>query len=66
MSGIGTTLGEVLAAVTAAYPALQILQGDGVSPEYLVSLDGARFTTDLAEPLVEGDSVLILGADAGG
>jgi molybdopterin converting factor small subunit len=38
-----------------------------VSPElYLVSVNGDHFTTDLDEPLADGDGLLILGADAGG
>jgi molybdopterin converting factor small subunit len=62
------TVGEALAAVSAACPALANLRGpDGrLAPQYLLSLDGARFITDLAQPLHSRDRLLLLSADAGG
>jgi molybdopterin converting factor small subunit len=52
----------------AACPALGNLRtADGrLAPYYLLSLDGTRFLTDLAEPLRPGDRLLLLSADAGG
>jgi hypothetical protein len=35
-------------------------------PGYLASIDGERFVRDPAETIVEGNSVLILSAEAGG
>lgn len=62
----GTTVGQALAAVDQAYPTVQLLREGRVSPEYLVSVRGGRFTTDLSEALNEGDALVLLGADAGG
>jgi hypothetical protein len=62
------TAGEALAAVAAECPALAgIRQADGrLAPQYLLSLDGERFVTDLAQPLRGGNRLLLLSADAGG
>jgi molybdopterin converting factor small subunit len=62
------TAGEALAAVVAACPALAgLCRPDGrLAPQYLLSLDGERFVTDLSEPLRLGDRLLLLSADAGG
>jgi sulfur-carrier protein len=62
------TAGDALAAVTAACPALaSVRQPDGkLAPQYLLSMDGERFVTDLAEALRSGDRLLLLSADAGG
>ena len=63
--GAGTVRGA-LDAVLAACPDLQVVRDDGVAPEYLLSLNGVRFTKDLDAVLADGDALLILGADAGG
>jgi hypothetical protein len=62
------TAGEALAAVAAACPALAGVRGDDgrVAPQYLLSLDGERFVTDLGQPLRPGERLLLLSADAGG
>lgn len=60
------TVQQALAAAQAACPGLRVLRDNRVSPEYLVSLGGTRFTTNLDEPLADGDTVLVFGADAGG
>jgi molybdopterin converting factor small subunit len=62
------TAGEALAAVITACPALAgVRRPDGrLDPQYLLSLDGVRFVTDLAQPLRAGDRLLLLSADAGG
>jgi hypothetical protein len=61
------TLGELLAAVVEACPALADLRGPDGRPgaAYLVSLDGERFVGDAQGPL-SAERVLILSADAGG
>jgi molybdopterin converting factor small subunit len=61
------TLGELLAQVVEACPALADLCGaDGrPGPAYLVSLDGETFVGDPSSPL-GCPRVLILSADAGG
>jgi molybdopterin converting factor small subunit len=60
------TVGAALAAADAWCPALHARSDTGLSPEYRVSIGGKRFTENLAEPLAEGDAILLLGADAGG
>jgi molybdopterin converting factor small subunit len=60
------TVGAALAAADAACPSLRSWNDSGLSPEYRVSLGGKYFTENLSEPLAEGESLLLLGADAGG
>jgi molybdopterin converting factor small subunit len=62
------TAGEALAALAEACPGLgELRRPDGrLAPQYLLSLDGERFVTDLAEPLRPGERLLLLSADAGG
>ena len=60
------TVGDALAAADATCSGLRAIRSGGVSSEYLVSVGGARFTTDPNEPLAGGASLLILGADSGG
>ena len=62
---VAATVGEALEAVAKA-TGLRAIAGDSVAREFLVSLGGTRFTTDLGQPLADGDCLLILGADAGG
>jgi molybdopterin converting factor small subunit len=62
------TAAEAVAAIASACPALAGLRGtEGrLAPQYLLSLDGQRFLSDLSEPLHAGDRLLLLSADAGG
>lgn len=61
------TLAELLAAAECACPGLRgLVRGDRLAPQYLASLGGRRFLTDLGEPLRPGERVLLLSADAGG
>ena len=62
------TPAAALAAVADALPGLgRVLSADGrLAPEYLLSVNGERFVTDLAEPLPVGTRLLLLSADAGG
>jgi molybdopterin converting factor small subunit len=62
------TAADALAAAAAVCPGLAgLVAADGrLSPHYLVSLDGTRFLTDLAEPLPAGTRLVVLSADAGG
>jgi molybdopterin converting factor small subunit len=62
---VAATVGEALEAVEEA-TGLCAIAGDAVAREFLVSLGGTRFTTDLGQSLADGDCLLILGADAGG
>jgi hypothetical protein len=62
------TIAELLATVERECPGLTGLRRpDGrLSPQYLLSIDGRRFVTDVAESLGTGERVLLLSADAGG
>jgi molybdopterin converting factor small subunit len=60
------TVGAALAAADAACPALRSRSDTGLSPEYRASVGGKHFTENSAEPLADGDALLLLGADAGG
>jgi hypothetical protein len=62
------TLAEALTAVELACPRLSglMLPAGRLSPQYLLSLDGRRFTRDLKHTLRPGERVILLSADAGG
>lgn len=62
------TPAAALAAAAVAHPGLgRVVSADGrLAPEYLLSLNGERFVTDLGEPLPAGARLLLLSADAGG
>jgi molybdopterin converting factor small subunit len=66
MHAVAETVGVALTAADAACPELRVLTGGRVSPHYLVSVGGRRFTAELGEVLADGDDVLVFGADAGG
>lgn len=59
---------DVLVSVKQQCPALAevCIQGDELAAGWLLNINGARFTRDLRIPLSEGDSVLLIPADAGG
>ena len=61
-----STIGSALASADAACPELRSRRDDGLSPEYRISVGGRSFTDNPAGPLADGDSILVLGADAGG
>jgi molybdopterin converting factor small subunit len=58
------TLGEAMSALGVACPAL----GSRIesAEHWRVSLNGTSFVTDPATPLRDGDSLLVLSAQAGG
>jgi molybdopterin converting factor small subunit len=62
------TIGEALAKVIEKCPALaDVVNADGkLTPQYLLSLDGKRFVSDVLQPLQPGDRLLLLSSDAGG
>jgi molybdopterin converting factor small subunit len=62
------TAGEALIAAIKECPGLaEVCRSDrSLAPQYLLSLDGKRFVTDLSELLSSGDRLLIFSADAGG
>ena len=62
------TVGEALAEVIAKCPTLaDVVNVHGeLAPQYLLSLDGKRFLSDVSQPLSPGDRLLLLSSDAGG
>ncbi|MFI5036166.1 MAG: MoaD/ThiS family protein [Acidimicrobiales bacterium] len=67
----GATIGELLAALSAAYPAAagQLLDGDGALHRFLnvyLNDDDVRYLGGLAAALADGDEVTLLPAVAGG
>lgn len=64
----GATLGEALAAAARALPGLVpgIVRDGALAPQVRASLGGERFVEDPLTPLVPGDAVLLLSAQAGG
>ncbi|MBX9579162.1 MAG: hypothetical protein K2X87_02550 [Gemmataceae bacterium] len=65
-AGAAVEAATVRDALRAACPGLAVVRDGRVAPEYLLSVGGGRFTADPDEPLADGDSLLVLGADAGG
>jgi len=62
------TIAETLTAVGQSCPGLvDLVQAGGrLAPHYALSLNGQRFLRDLDHPLLPGDRLLLLSADAGG
>lgn len=65
---LAATVSEALAEAIKQCPALaEVLRTDGsVAPQFLLSLNGQRFVTDLSHSVQPGDRLLLLSADAGG
>ena len=61
-------LREVLLQIGEQFPPLaQLCVEDGeLAPGWLLNVNGSAFTRDLRSPLNDGDSVLLIPADAGG
>jgi molybdopterin converting factor small subunit len=61
------TLGQLLGTLVAQMPALgEFITIDRLHSAFLANLNGDRFISDPATPLVDDDCVIILSADAGG
>ena len=62
------TLEEAIHSLANECPGLidQVVASGRLMPAYRVSLNGLRFITDPATPLVPGDSLVLVAADAGG
>ena len=61
------TLGQLLLALAVRFPSLgELITADRLPPSVVANLNGDRFISDPHTQLGEGDSVLILSADAGG
>jgi molybdopterin converting factor small subunit len=64
----GDTVATILSELEGAFAGLRGLRrpDGGLSPHYLLSLDGIRFLSDPNERLEPGSRLLLLSADAGG
>ena len=67
----GATVGEVLTALSAAYPMVQgqVLDADGSLHRFLniyVNDDDVRYIGGLDAPVADGDDITLLPAVAGG
>jgi molybdopterin converting factor small subunit len=61
------TLGQLLGTLVAQMPPLgEFITIDRLHSAFLANLNGDRFISDPATPLVDDDCVIILSADAGG
>jgi molybdopterin converting factor small subunit len=61
------TLGQLLTALADRFPSFsELIVVDRLQPSITANLNGDRFISDPRTRLKEGDSVLILSADAGG
>jgi len=61
------TLGQLLTALADRFPSFsELIVADRLQPSITANLNGDRFISDPRTRLKEGDSVLILSADAGG
>ena len=62
------TLGAALAQIAGRIPdfARDCLVDDRLRPSLAANLDGQRFISDPATPILDGQCLLILSADAGG
>jgi molybdopterin converting factor small subunit len=61
------TLGQLLGVIATRMPSLaEFITADRLDSAVIANLNGDRFISDPATPLVEDDCVIILSADAGG
>mgnify|MGYP002622511648 CR=1 FL=1 len=62
------TLGEALAQLAARCPSLagEVVRGERLTEGWLASLNGERFVAEPGTPVSPGDTLLVLGAQAGG
>ena len=61
------SLGEALAVLCERFGGLaEMCDGERLRPGYVANLNGDRFVSEPDTPLADGDSLLILSADAGG
>ena len=62
------TLATLLEELGQQFPGLEgeCIERGALRPGYLASIDGDRFVSDPSEIIADGNSVLILSAEAGG
>lgn len=62
------SLGQALAVLSERFEGMaeSCFDGNRLRPGYVANLNGDRFVSEPDTPLADGDSLLILSADAGG
>ena len=61
------TLGQLLGTLASQIPPLgEFIVAERLHSSFVANLNGDQFISDPSTPLVNGDRVLILSADAGG
>lgn len=67
-TAVGGTLGEVLEDVCGRFPefSANCVANRQLTEQCIANINGQRFTRDMQSTLREGDSVLLMSADAGG
>ena len=62
------SLGQALAVLSKRFEGMAeaCFDGNRLRPGYVANLNGDRFVSEPDTPLADGDSLLILSADAGG
>jgi molybdopterin converting factor small subunit len=62
------TVGESLRALARAVPSLDgpVIQGERLDPAFRLCVNTDRFVSAPSTPLTDGDTLLLLAADAGG
>ncbi|MCH8042791.1 MAG: MoaD/ThiS family protein [Planctomycetes bacterium] len=62
------SLGQALAVLSKRFEGMaeSCFDGNRLRPGYVANLNGDRFVSEPDTPLADGDSLLILSADAGG
>jgi molybdopterin converting factor small subunit len=67
-TAVGDCLGDVLSQLASTYPELakHCIDGRRLRPSFTANLGGERFVSEPETPLVPGQPLLLLSADAGG
>ncbi|MSP23802.1 MAG: MoaD/ThiS family protein [Myxococcales bacterium] len=62
------TLGEAFVQLAARFPALvpSVLEGGRLAATFAVALNGQTFTADAELQLADGDTLVVISANAGG
>lgn len=63
-----TSIGAALRALGQRCPALRgaVVQDGWLSPSYMIAINGLQMTADPATALKDGDTLVLISADAGG
>lgn len=61
------SIGEALERLVEVCPKLEsVAEGGRLRPHYIVAVNGVQLTADAGHPLRDGDTLVLIAADAGG